>query len=304
MKIEEIIFDKETKTKFYGKLHGVLFNKTNEDFQVSEFLDYTNERIKVLDYEYSKLSSLIDYLDFMGKENNLSKILFNAREKDWEKLQAAGYLLEGQMRTYFKGSPVFCMSRFMTSKRQTSNTIHKENEIIENILKSKVKPLKGVLPPTGYSVKTAAKTDITELIKLYDEVFSTYPTPLKDPAYLDMVMDNNVIFKTILWKGKIVSAASAEMDLKNLNAEITDCATHPRFRSNGLVSVLISELEKEMASRGIITLYSLTRALSKGMNIVFYKFGYNQQGKFINNCHICNNFENMNLWAKELVLLH
>ncbi|MDG3044398.1 hypothetical protein OE903_12475 [Bacillus sp. B6(2022)] len=61
---------------------------------------------------------------------------------------------------------------------------------------------------------------------------------------------------------------------------------------------LILALEQELQSMHIYVFYSLARALSYGMNQVFYQLGYTYTGRFQNNCYIFDKIEDMNLWVK------
>jgi hypothetical protein len=66
------------------------------------------------------------------------------------------------------------------------------------------------------------------------------------------------------------------------------------------MSHLVQELEKEAISLGLITLYTIARSLSIGINGVFARFGFKYYGRFVNNCDICGQFQDMNLWSKPL----
>ncbi len=71
-------------------------------------------------------------------------------------------------------------------------------------------------------------------------------------SYLLKTMDSNVLYFLVEKQGKIVSLASAEMDLENKSAEITDCLTFPSERGKGLIKELITALEKELSDRGFL----------------------------------------------------
>jgi putative beta-lysine N-acetyltransferase len=81
---------------------------------------------------------------------------------------------------------------------------------------------------------------------------------------------------------------------------MTDCATLKSHRGHGLMGHLLFELEKYLKSREYKVLYSTARAISTGMNIVFAKHSYAYGGRLVNHCHICGQFENMNIWIKLL----
>jgi len=99
-------------------------------------------------------------------------------------------------------------------------------------------------------------------------------------------------------EGRIAAAASGEMDLENRNAEMTDFATLPAHLGRGLAVHLLRYMEPEMKKRGLLTLYTIARALSPGMNITFAKCGYTFGGTLINNTQISGAIESMNLWYR------
>ena len=95
-----------------------------------------------------------------------------------------------------------------------------------------------------------------------------------------------------------MSAASAELNVQDFNAEITDCATDPAYRGKGLLRLLLMELEEELFRRQVYCLYSLARSLSFGMNAVLHQLGYLYSGRLTRNCKIGGDFEDMSLWVK------
>ncbi len=78
--------------------------------------------------------------------------------------------------------------------------------------------------------------------------------------YILETMHSNVLYFLVEKYGKIVSLASAEMDPKNRNAEITDCLTIPSERGKGHMKELIRALEKELSERSFLISYTLCRA--------------------------------------------
>ena len=114
-------------------------------------------------------------------------------------------------------------------------------------------------------------------------------------------MERNVLYRAVKDEtGRIVSAASAEVDDKHSNAELTDCATEPEQRGKGLMFHILSALEADLRERGIMTAYSLARARSVGMNRVFHRLRHEYSGRLVNNCDIYGQFEDMNIWVKRL----
>lgn len=173
----------------------------------------------------------------------------------------------------------------------------KEDEIVASIQEKPLKKDQGTWQDE-YVMRKADTQDIHKLAKLYDTVFETYPTPMNEPDYIQKVMEEGTVFYAVEHDGHIVSAASAEINAPYGHAELTDCATLPSYRKLGFMHHLILALEKELQSMHIYVFYSLARALSYGMNQVFYQLGYTYTGRFQNNCYIFDKIEDMNLWVK------
>lgn len=266
-------------------------------FRGKVLLDVINSRLKVLNFQGEDMPSFIREITNLAKAKDLSKIIFYVKENYKQILNDYGFKLEGTIPFFFNGDDCFSFSYFVDSKRGESPYLEKEDVIIQEILDSKSEIIKTQLP-LGLTIKTAGKEDAEKLVKLYRDIFSTYPSPLLNVVYVKSVIDDTVHFMAVFDGDKIVSAASAEMDKENKNAEITDCATLSKYRGKGLLTNIIVALEKEMWYRNFTCLYSLARAGSCGMNAVLHKLGYSNTGRMINNCHIGGRFEDMNIWAK------
>ncbi|BAU29927.1 N-acetyltransferase YodP [Aneurinibacillus soli] len=154
--------------------------------------------------------------------------------------------------------------------------------------------------PHGYTVRAACVADAAALAQLYGAVFQTYPTPMNESAYIRKVMEGGTIFYVAENAGRIVSAASAEVNRTYHNAEMTDCATYPEHRQYGLMRHLIRALEEDLRHHHLYCVYSLARSLSFGMNAVFHQLGYTYSGRMANNCNIYDKLEDMSLWVKDI----
>jgi putative beta-lysine N-acetyltransferase len=124
---------------------------------------------------------------------------------------------------------------------------------------------------------------------------------MNDALYVAKTMQDGTIYYLVESQAGLISAASAEINTVYANAEMTDCATLPAYRSQGLMRLLMHALEDELLARRITCAYSLSRALSLGMNAVFYQMGYGYYGRLTKNCDIYDKYEDMNLWAKSLI---
>jgi beta-lysine N6-acetyltransferase len=259
-------------------------------------IDKINNRLKILNYERLSGNILGEVIEF-AKEKTLGKIIANCPANDLKVLEENGFTNEGTIESFYMGEDAFCPSFFIKPERSVSRHPKREDSIVRMALEKKgtYKPRK-----TGLEIRTAAQEDIPMMTDIFKTIFESYPTPVHEEDYLEKVMDNRIYFKAAFDNGRIVSIASADMDKKNLNAEITDCATYPEYRGRGLLSKLISAIEKDIKEMGFLSVYSLSRAINPGINISLSKLSYDYTGRLVNNCDICGGFEDMNIWCKKL----
>lgn len=260
--------------------------------------DEFNQRIKIVSFE-GDIKELMNKLISLSEKNKVGKIFSIIPKEKIQEFKEQGFIMEAKINHFLNGAPAYFLSKFMIPERKMCILIPEEEEVLiksreytdEDYEYERYKE---------YVIRSAGKEDAEQLAKLYDSVFETYPSPMNDADYIKSVMENDVFFKVAVYENQIISAASADMDPKNLNVEMTDCATYKEHRGTGLMGRLIFDLEKEMKSRNYKVLYSTARATSAGMNIVFTKHNYEYGGRLINHCHISGKFENMNIWVKEL----
>lgn len=262
-------------------------------------IDITNQRLKILSFEGSNYFDFVTRIKEVAQQKQLGKVLVNAKQERTAALERAGYIREGTIPGYFMGVETFCYSYFTDPSRAKSMYLAKEDEILHGVTGNRDLGKTEELLPANYELREIREADVLNLVDLYKEVFASYPSPLFNPKYIRKVMHEQVYFMAVFDKeGLPVSAGSADMDLVNLNAELTDLATHKKARGLGLATTIIKALEKEMWQRKIKCLYSLSRAGIPGVNRALYKLGYTYQGRLLNNCHIGGKFEDMNIWVK------
>ncbi len=220
------------------------------------------------------------------------------RSTDKKYFENEGFVCEGHISGFFKGETAYCMSYFLKPYRKECKNRMAIQKILNDVEKIDVVHDTPQLHK-GYSIALAEASDAQSLADLYGEVFASYPTPLMQRDYVEYLITNQKsIFAKILHGEKLVSAASAEVNWELGNAEMTDCATLTEHTRKGLMRYAIYYLENDMRQKNINTFYSISRAMSPGINIIFKKLGYTYTGTLINNCHICGQFEDMNLWVK------
>lgn len=272
---------------------------TGLDYTMNVYLDFVNYRIRIDDYRGNHRAIILKVKE-LAIEHSFTKQIIKARGEDWRVFLEAGYSLEGIIDNYFNGSDAFFMVMYENDDRRTSRSWLEEDVMLEKI---KALPLTVQIEDVQkqYELRLATKDDCQKLAHLYNTVFQSYPTPMNDETYIQKVMDEGTIFIVVEWKGEIVSSASAEVNHNYHNAEITDCATLPAHRKFGFMQIVITRLEQQLISENIYCAYSLARAQSFGMNACLKKLGYRYTGRLLNNCMMNGNFENMNIWVKQLV---
>jgi beta-lysine N6-acetyltransferase len=262
-------------------------------------MDERNSRMKLLHYRSEDIEALAKHLEELAEEKDIGKVLIYADPDDTKAFEEMGFEKEGEISVFFNGEPAVILSRFIDDRRSVEKDAEKKDEIVELAEKTETITEPPELGPS-FRLRRATEADAEELASLYAKVFETYPTPVHDPDFIRKCMRNDVYFSVVTDHGKIVSAASADVFTRYNCAEITDCATDPAYRGQGLLSAIIFDLEKRMRARGVPNLFSLTRAVSVGMNIVISRHGFEYKGRLIQNSHIAGRFEDMNIWVKKL----
>lgn len=298
MGLVQLTLDKGVRTTVIGQLYGMDFEIEDDGYSVRLFFDNYNRRLKVLDYEARDYGRMVQRVDELADANGFDKIFFKAREDDWQQFLTCGYQLEGILKYFYDGDNAFVMSKFRSVERAHNRLVVDENDLIETLMRmdrtTEPKPM-----PEGYQLVTCTEEHIPELITLYKNVFATYPSPLTSEDYVRQTMRRHMIYRAILDNdGYVVSAASAEIDRKHSNAELTDCATHQSARGKGLMRHLLDRIVNDLDGMGIRTPYTLARAASFGMNLVFYRLGFEYCGRLVNNCDIYGQYEDMNIWVR------
>jgi putative beta-lysine N-acetyltransferase len=208
-------------------------------------------------------------------------------------------MMEGVLKYFFKGGDAYVLSRFSSKNRIMSDVLLEEAQLVEKIVYGSPGKEPKPLDPKIKIIK-ATKNHISDLVSIYRTTFETYPSPLTNPDYVKSSMDRDVIYRLAFYEDTAIAAASAEIDPKNANAEMTDCATIPEAQGQGIMQHLLVALEEDVKEMKLLSVYTLARAISYGMNCAFFRLGYEFSGRLINNCDIFGRFEDMNIWVKKL----
>jgi putative beta-lysine N-acetyltransferase len=191
------------------------------------------------------------------------------------------------------------MSKFLSEKRMQSITSEENSRIIADFQRRHFSKA-GESIPDEYHFTILDESSVPEMIKIYKQVFTTYPFPIHDPVYIKKTMCEDVIYFGIYKDNSIVSLSSALIDLNSKNVEMSDFATLPGERRKGLATYLLQMMEEKVREMGMITAYTIARASSPGINAPFLKMEYIHGGVLVNNTNIAGSIEDMNTWYKKL----
>jgi putative beta-lysine N-acetyltransferase len=261
-----------------------------------------NNRIFLLKLAPGDGPAILPRLDKLAEERGYTKIVAKIPSGMEAAFIRHGYTREATIPGFFnagESGDAVIMAKYTDPVRG----IDPDRERLAAVLAAALKqqgPEKPPAPEAPYGYRIAMKTDADQMAKLYAEVFPTYPFPIHNPDYIAETMEGHSLYVGI-WKGEtLVSLASADMDIEEKNAEMTDFATLPHHRGRRFAEFLLKTMEAAVAAEGVKTCYTIARARSFGMNITFSRAGYTFSGVLINNTNISGRIESMNIWYKRL----
>ncbi|MFD1019831.1 putative beta-lysine N-acetyltransferase [Thalassobacillus hwangdonensis] len=256
--------------------------------------DETNERIvcHIIDAEGS-----LNRISELERKHQPGKTIIYGLPEHKTALEPAGYRQEGKISGFFNGQDSVVYTKFPDPDRANTildEEVSKSMSIVEHDTTTYTNPEL----PADFHLEVATEEDMEAVASLYDRVFENYPTGVRDPSYLREKMGDSYFFVVVKDGEKVVSVAAALVRPRFNCAEITDCATDPNYRGHRLLYPIVIKLEELLIDKGIHTMYSMTRALSPGMNLTVKRLGYTFEGRLVNNCRIATGLEDMNIWTK------
>lgn len=260
--------------------------------QITIYHDPYSKRLRIDDYA----GDIEDVIALIEKsvEPWVEKLIVKSRPKDVPIFEEKGYRIEAIIKKYYCGIDMYFVTRYFSGSRQTNPKESEEARLVQQLLQSKPEAHHSTRQTCTY----ATIDDASALAELYKSSFSVYPTPVGDPEYIKGTIQDGTVYVFIREGGRLISAASAEINRKYHNAELTDCATSSEGQGKGYMRALLTELEEHLKAQGITCLYTIARSESFAMNKVFFQLGYTYGGRMTNNCMIYSGLEDMNVWYK------
>jgi putative beta-lysine N-acetyltransferase len=260
-----------------------------------------SDRVYLMKLDPSDATTIVARLEELAQEHDYGKIFCKVPQALVESFTRTGYVEEARIPGFFFGriDGAF-LSRFRKPERAEPGPEACEAiEAIRALARAK-QGAKPVAPPSDCTIRPMNEEDAGRLAALYAKVFPSYPFPVFDPDYLRRTMAEHIRYYGACREGQLIAAASAETDRETSNAEMTDFATLPEHRGNRLAVHLLRRMEQDMQACGFVTLYTIARALSAGINVTFARQGYRFGGTLVNNTQISGRIESMNVWYKGL----
>jgi len=259
-----------------------------------------NDRVYLMKLHHDDVPGVLEYIDELVDRHDYSKVFAKIPATSKASFLQAGYSVEAKVPRFYQGEvDGLFLANYPQPERQNDPDAGVVTQVLDTAqAKAGSSVPAGLSDARGNQCRLAQVDDCSAMADLYQRVFSSYPFPIHDPAYLAETMADNVTYAGIWKEDELIALASAEVDEAGSHAEMTDFATDPVCRGKGLAHLLLAELESLMAQAKIRTCYTIARATSFGMNITFAKSGYQYGGTLVQNTQISGGLESMNVWYK------
>lgn len=258
----------------------------------------SNDRVYLMELDPIDLPDIAHRVYELGRQNGYTKLFAKVPTNATSHFAELGFVDEARVPFMYKGkSAGHFMSKYLNQNRAISTNIEQIAEVLDEADRKAKSPQR---QGEGCEIVRLQPGNVDELAKLYATVFETYPFPLHDSSFLRKSMRTDTAFFGIVSDDKLMAAASMEMNTDWQCAEMTDFATLPEYRGRGAAGRLLATMEHAAIDLPIRTVYTIARAESYGMNIVFSRANYTFGGTLYNNTQIAGKLESMNVWHKHV----
>ena len=256
-----------------------------------------NCRVYLMKADPDDMPGLVEQIETLAEDKSYTKIFAKVPATLRDYFKKSAYRREAMVPGFYQGqTPAVFLARYFSDTRDKEPDPRKIEEIIDLAHQKSGTP--PVAAPEDFTFRVADESETSEMAEIYKEVFESYPFPIHDPGYLRETMQSHIRYFCAVKDGRIAAVSSCEMDQEAQNVELTDFATLPTFRKQGLAGRLLAIMEDQMVRDGMKTFYTIARALSAGINITFARQGYTYAGTLTNNTNIAGQIESMNVWYK------
>ena len=224
-----------------------------------------------------------------------SRIVVLAEERLREGLAKTGFEEEATMPGFYEGERDCVVMGLARTRARAGASNPDAVEAVNALVRTK-----RAEPAPAFETRRATVEDAPELAQLLGETFAQYPTPSDDARYVAKQIEEGTPFRVVDGDGEIIACASADLVREAKTAELTDCATRPEARGNGLMRRLLADLMEDLRDMDYPTAFTLARARIPGINIAFARLGFELRGRMDQSCRIGDGLEDMNVWSRAL----
>ncbi|MBI9081596.1 MAG: putative beta-lysine N-acetyltransferase [Pseudodesulfovibrio sp.] len=258
-----------------------------------------NDRVYLMKLDPADLPEITNDIYNLAKQNGYTKLFAKVPAQAISHFAALGFVNEARVPFMHKGeSAGYFMSKYLDQSRAIPQNLERISKVLELAdQKADTQPKQ----TSNSEIIRLSLENADDLAALYGEVFESYPFPVNDPAFIRKSMLSNTTFFGIMTDDRLMAAASMEIDAEWQCSEMTDFATLPEYRGKGAAGKLLLAMDHAAEALPLNTLFTIARAESFGMNIVFARAGYTFCGTLHNNTQIAGKLESMNVWHKQII---
>lgn len=265
---------------------------------VNAVVDTYSDRLRCDHPEVADGAELGHALRRAAAEFDRGRIVVMAEEAVAEGLVHSGYTREATIPRFYEGEGACAVLAYALDGHRGELTSPQAVAKVDELLES-ADP--GGRPRPNVATRLAEQTDAAEIAALIDRTFDQYPTPSHEPRYIAGAIEEGIPFRIVDREQQVAACASADLLREAKTAELTDCATLPEFRGQGLMQAILTDLMGDLRDLGYPTAFTLARARIPGVNLAFQRLGFELRGRMASSCRIGGGLEDMNVWSRDLV---
>ena len=257
-----------------------------------------SDRVYLMQLAPGEAETVITEMRKMAQAEGYTKLFAKIPSQSAPVFLDAGFEIEARIPDFYAGGDAaLFVSHFRCEKRRRPSDAERIRKVREAALRKAGAGIPRPLP-AGCDLTVMHADRAPQMAALYRRVFDSYPFPIFDPAYIRRSMDENFSYVGILYEATLIALASAERT--GSGVEMTDFATDPAHRRASFGAHLLAAMEANARQDGVKTAFTIARAVSYGINILFARAGYTFGGTLVNNTNISGRVQSMNIWYKSL----
>jgi beta-lysine N6-acetyltransferase len=257
-----------------------------------------SDRVYLMQLAPGDEKSVIAAMHKLAQAEDYSKLFAKIPARSAAVFKDAGFEIEAQIPDFYAdGDAALFVSRFRYEYRRRPSDVERIRKVIASAMQKAGGGIHRPLPDDCNLIFMNADR-ATQIAALYSRVFESYPFPIFDPDYIRRSMEENFNYVGIFCHATLIALASAERIESGV--EMTDFATDPAHRRASMAAHLLAAMEADARRDGVKTAFTIARAVSYGINIMFARAGYAFGGTLVNNTNISGRVQSMNVWYKPL----